>query len=64
VQPGNGDRERLPQPIDRMKGNLVLTEAHAMKDVEIERAADQEQKANASDAAQIIVCGIQVAGSD
>ena len=43
---GNGDRQRLPQPIDRMKGRLVLTELNSMKDVEKKRQADQQDKAN------------------
>src|ERR1700720_2620852 len=50
---GNGDRQRLPEPIDRMKGRLILTELNSMKDVEKNRAADQKEKDNTSDPASL-----------
>jgi hypothetical protein len=46
---GNGDRQRLPQPVDRMKSSLILTKLYPVKDVETKHAADQQEKANTPD---------------
>jgi hypothetical protein len=64
VQTGDRDRKRLPQPVDRVKGNLVFTQPYSVKDIEIERAANQQKEAYAPHPAQLVVHGNQVVSSE
>jgi len=51
---GNGDRKRLPQTIDWMKGDPILAELYSMGDVKTKRATDEQEKANTPDPTQLV----------
>ena len=63
MQPGDGDRERLPKAVDRLVADLALAEAQSMQQIEKKNAADQYEQPNAAETTQPVFDGDQVAPS-